>query len=239
MLSWISPYISHTAKVFCLYIRHQTTEKQLYGTIKEADLNIRQRGGGAYNSRVFRWAFLLPALDQQMALYHKAKILLWHPVLNVPYEEVDCRRYRTWEGSKGQADCNCFREDISLQWDFLIILTGSVWYNTPMCDGRHRKQFSEKWEGQFDIIRGNVSIFIAATQTWAPNTKVTRTVSVGAPPTTPERSTEVDPLLGPFYQNQINLHAGQFCCQNSVGGSSKDTFEEESFQMSDCPSQEI
>lgn len=37
---------------------------------------------------VFRRAFLLPTPDQQMALYDKAKILLWHPVLNVPLKRL-------------------------------------------------------------------------------------------------------------------------------------------------------
>lgn len=105
--------------------------------------------------------------------------------------------------------------------------------------GNSLLQVSETWEGQFDTIRGNVSIVIAGTQTWASNTTVTRTVGVGAHPTTPERSTEVDPLFGPFYQTQKNVRAGQLRCQNSVGGSSEDTSEEESVRMSDCPSQKI
>lgn len=111
-----------------------------------------------------------------------------------------------------------------------------------MCDGRQGTcllQVYETWEGQFDAICGNVSIVITVTQTWESNTTVTCTVGVGARPTTAERSTEVDPLLGPFYQTQKNVRAGQFCCQNSVGGSSEDTSEEESVRMSDCPSQKI
>lgn len=71
--------------------------------------------------------------------------------------------------------------------------------------GNSLQQVSDTWEGQFDAIRGNVSIVIAVTPTWASNTTVTRTVGVGAHPTTPERSTEVDPLLGPFYQTQKNV----------------------------------
>lgn len=105
--------------------------------------------------------------------------------------------------------------------------------------GNSLLQVSGTWEGQFDAIRGNVSIVIARTQTWATNTMVTRTVGVGAHPTTPERSTEVNPSLGPFYQTQKNVRAGQLCCQNSVGGSNEDTSEEESVWMSDCTSQKI
>lgn len=71
--------------------------------------------------------------------------------------------------------------------------------------GNSLQQVSDTWEGQFDAIHGNVSIVIAVTPTWASNTTVTRTVGVGAHPTTPERSTEVDPLLGPFYQTQKNV----------------------------------
>lgn len=71
--------------------------------------------------------------------------------------------------------------------------------------GNSLQQVSDTWEGQFDAIRGNVSIAIAVTPTWASNTTVTRTIGVGAHPTTPERSTEVDPLLGPFYQTQKNV----------------------------------
>lgn len=75
--------------------------------------------------------------------------------------------------------------------------------------GNSLQQVSDTWEGQFDAIRGNVSIVIAVTPTWASNTTVIRTVGVGAHPTTPERSTEVDPLLGPFHQTQKNVRAGQ------------------------------
>lgn len=61
-----------------------------------------------------------------------------------PLPQINKIRTNYWIGSDSGSirRGRCYRVDSSFQWDYLIILTGSVCYNTPMCDGRHRKQSS-------------------------------------------------------------------------------------------------